>query len=155
MDNDEKYIELICNGEFNAVPDFKIGELFESFFDNINYNVVKENNEVYVDFTGDAMCDDEPCTILIRFIIDNNIEEFEIKEVKVNEDIILDEDEIMDLLEDIAYVGGAVLDDEDEECTHDCGTCNYDCNIDFISDDELYDENQNEENDDDNEEEEK
>ena len=23
---EEKYIELICNGEFNAVPDFKIGE---------------------------------------------------------------------------------------------------------------------------------
>ena len=85
---DEKYIELICNGEFNAVPDFKIGELFESFFDNINYNVVKENGEAYVDFTGDAFCDDEPCTILIRFKIDSNVEEFEIELVKVNEDIL-------------------------------------------------------------------
>lgn len=26
---DENYIGLICNGEFNAIPDFKIGELFE------------------------------------------------------------------------------------------------------------------------------
>ena len=42
---DDKYISLICNGEFNAIPDFKIGELFESFFDNINYNVVKENEK--------------------------------------------------------------------------------------------------------------
>ena len=44
---DDKYIGLICNGEFNAIPDFKIGELFESFFDNINYNVVKENNDLH------------------------------------------------------------------------------------------------------------
>ena len=29
---DEKYIGLICNGEFNAIPNLKIGELFESFF---------------------------------------------------------------------------------------------------------------------------
>ena len=46
---DEKYIELICNGEFNAIPDFKIGELFESFFDNINYNVVGFD---YIDLYG-------------------------------------------------------------------------------------------------------
>ena len=39
---DENYIALICNGEFNAIPDFKIGELFESFFDNINYNKILE-----------------------------------------------------------------------------------------------------------------
>ena len=66
---DEKYISLICNGEFNAIPDFKIGELFESFFDNINYNVIKEEKQVYVDFTGEAICDDEPCTVIIRFKI--------------------------------------------------------------------------------------
>ena len=53
---DENYIALICNGEFNAIPDFKIGELFESFFDNINYNLVKEEKNVYVDFTGEATC---------------------------------------------------------------------------------------------------
>ena len=126
MDNDEKYIELICNGEFNAIPDFKIGELFESFFDNINYNVVKEDKDIFVDFTGEAMCDDEPCSILIRFKIDN--EEFEVSKVMVDEDI-LNETEIMDLLEDIAYVGGAVL--EDEECetcdSEDCSSCSHHC----------------------------
>lgn len=127
MDNDEKYIELICNGEFNAIPNFKIGELFESFFDNINYNVVKEDSEVYVDFTGEAMCDDEPCTILIRFTINNNIEEFEIKEVKVNDDI-LNETEVLDLLEDIAYVGGAVLEDD---CDEDCSMCDHHCQFNF------------------------
>ena len=67
------YIGLICNGEFNAIPDFKIGELFESFFDNINYNVVKEENATFVDFTGDATCDDEPCTILIRFKVNEEV----------------------------------------------------------------------------------
>ncbi len=121
---DEIYIGLICNGEFNAIHDFKIGELFESFFDNINYNVVKEEKDIYVDFTGEAMCDDEPCTILIRFKIDDNGEEFEINLVKVNEDI-LDEEETLDLLDDIAFAGGAILDDEDycnsciaESCEH-------------------------------------
>ena len=78
---DEKYISLICNGEFNAIPDFKIGELFESFFDNINYNVIKEEKQVYVDFTGEAICDDEPCTVIIRFKIEENVEDFEILEI--------------------------------------------------------------------------
>ena len=135
MDNDEKYIELICNGEFNAIPNFKIGELFESFFDNINYNVVKENEEVYVDFTGEAMCDNEPCKILIRFVIDENIEEFEIKQVKVDEDI-LNKTETLDLLEDIAYVGGAVLEDDDDDCTEDCATCDHKCHFDEENDDD-------------------
>lgn len=124
---DESYIALICNGEFNAIPDFKIGELFESFFDNINYNVIKENNKIYVDFTGEATCDDEPCKILIRFTVDENVEEFEILEVKVNEDI-LDEDEVLDLLEDIAYVGGAVISDEYCDCgEEDCSSCSHNC----------------------------
>lgn len=128
MDNvtDENYIGLICNGEFNAIPNFKIGELFESFFDNINYNVVKENDKVFVDFTGDAMCDDEPCTILIRFEIDDNVEEFEITEVKVDDDV-LNENETLDLLEDIAYIGGAVI--ETDHCcdceSDDCSCCSH------------------------------
>ena len=130
---DDKYIGLICNGEFNAIPDFKIGELLESFFDNINYNVVKENEKAFVDFSGEATCDDEPCTILIRFEIDKNVEEFEIVEVKVDEDV-LNEDEILDLLEDIAYVGGAVV--ESDHCCDcdDCSHCTHEC--DCESDDE-------------------
>ncbi len=144
---DEKYIELICNGEFNAVPDFKIGELFESFFDNINYNVVKENGEAYVDFTGDAFCDDEPCTILIRFKIDSNVEEFEIELVKVNEDI-LDEDEVLDLLEDIAYVGGAVISEEYSSCSEEsCAHCAHHCG-EYIDEDDDEDDGEDEENND-------
>jgi hypothetical protein len=144
---DEKYIELICNGEFNAVPDFKIGELFESFFDNINYNVVKENGEAYVDFTGDAFCDDEPCTILIRFKIDSNVEEFEIELVKVNEDI-LDEDEVLDLLEDIAYVGGAVISEEYSSCSEEsCAHCAHHCG-EYIDEEDDDDDDEDEENND-------
>lgn len=146
MDNiaDEKYIELIVNGEFNAVPDFKIGELFESFFDNINYNVVKEDGNSYVDFTGDAFCDDEPCTILIRFKIDSNVEEFEIDVVKVNEDV-LNEDEVIDLLEDIAYVGGAVISEEYSSCSEEsCAHCTHHCG-------EYIDEEENDQEDDEDE----
>lgn len=126
---DDQYIALIINGEFNAIPDFKIGELFESFFDDINYNVVKEEDKVFVDFTGEAECDNEPCTILIRFSVFMDTEEFEIDEVKVNEDI-LDEDEIVDLLEDIAYIGGANMEHEDDyyECTEEaCSHCHHNC----------------------------
>ena len=134
---DEKYIGLICNGEFNAIPDFKIGELFESFFDNINYNVVKEDEQVYVDFTGGAICDDEPCTVLIRFKIENNVEDFEISEVKVNDDV-LSECETLDLLEDIAYVGGAVLEEDHCSCCEeeDCSHCGYEDEEDNNLDDE-------------------
>ena len=126
---DEKYISLICNGEFNAIPNFPIGELFESFFDNINYNVVKEES-IFVDFTGDATCDDEPCTILIRFKVNEEATEFEIVLVKVDEDV-LNEDETLDLLEDIAYIGGAIIEDgccdcEDDDCGGDCHHCHHD-----------------------------
>ena len=122
---DDKYIGLICNGEFNAIPDFKIGELFESFFDNINYNVIKED-KVFVDFTGEAFCDGEPCTILIRFEIDSNVEEFEIVTVKVNNEE-LNETEVLDLLEDIAYVGGAAMENDycSSCCSEDCSHCGY------------------------------
>lgn len=149
---DDKYIGLICNGEFNAIPDFKIGELFESFFDNINYNVVKENENTFVDFTGEATCDDEPCTILIRFEIDKNVEEFEIVEVKVDKDI-LNEDEILDLLEDIAYVGGAVV--ESDHCCdcNDCSHCAHECNCDDEEDDDEDEEDLNDNKDEENEEE--
>lgn len=144
---DEKYIELICNGEFNAIPDFKIGELFESFFDNINYNVVKENGEAYVDFTGDAFCDDKPCTILIRFKIDSNVEEFEISEVKVDEDV-LNDDEVLDLLEDIAYIGGAVISEEYSSCSEEsCSHCMHHCG-DYHEDDEEDDEENDEDKED-------
>ena len=146
---DEKYISLICNGEFDAIPDFPIGELFESFFDNINYNVVKEENIIYVDFTGDATCDDEPCTILIRFKINSSITEFEIVEVKVDDDI-LEEEEVLDLLEDIAYVGGAIIEDGccceecngEHNCNHEDCDCHESCHHNF---DEKDEENNNEE----------
>lgn len=154
---DESYIGLICNGEFNAIKDFKIGELFESFFDNINYNVVKNGEkDIYVDFTGEAMCDDEPCTILIRFKIDDNGDEFEINLVKVNEDI-LDEEETLDLLDDIAFAGGAILDDEKycnscgaESCAH-CmhhDECIEDDDEDELDDEYEYEDEEDEEDDD-------
>lgn len=146
---DENYIGLICNGEFNAIPDFKIGELFESFFDNINYNVVKEENQVYVDFTGEATCDGEPCIILIRFAVDASAEEFEIKEIKVDDEV-LSEDETLDLLEDIAYAGGAVMEDDDY-CNEDCAHCLHDCTNNYEEDEDKYDDN--DENDDDDDEE--
>ncbi len=152
---DENYISLICNGEFNAIPGFPIGELFESFFDNINYNVVKKEDEVFVIFTGDATCDDEPCTITIKFKVDSSVTEFEIIEIKVDDDI-LDEEESLDLLEDIAYIGGAILEDgcdcgcedcgehhchhDDCDCDHDdcdCNECDHcDCEHEDIENDE-------------------
>ena len=149
---EEDCIALICNGEFDDVPGTPIGELFEEFFDNINYNVVKEN-DIFVDFTGDAFCDDEPCTILIRFKIDSNVEEFEIDKVLVNEDE-LNEDEVLDLLEDIAYVGGAVISEEYSSCSEEsCAHCTHHCGeyTEEFDDDEDDDDNHDQEENDDEE----
>ena len=121
---EEDCIALICNGEFDDVPGTPIGELFEEFFDNINYNVVKEN-DIYVVFTGDAFCDDEPCQITIKFKVLEDLNSFEIDEVKVNEDI-LSEEEIADLIDDIAFISGALM-ETDDYCTHDCSHCSSNC----------------------------
>jgi hypothetical protein len=144
--SDESYISLICNGEFDAIPGFPIGELFESFFDNINYNLIVEEENVFVDFTGDAICDDEPCTILIEFKINETADGFEIVEVDVDEDV-LDEQEVLDLVEDIAYVAGATIDDSCYECSHDCSHCHEDCEYDEEDDLEGYDYEESEDND--------
>ncbi len=134
---EEDCISLICNGEFDALPGYSIGELFEGFFDNINYNVIKED-EIYVDFTGEATCDEKPCLVLIRFKVEDGLENFEIVEVKVNGEILVEE-EILDLLEDIAYVAGAVIDDEcdDDDCEH-CSSHHH-CHDDDCEDDEDFD----------------
>ena len=121
--------------------------MIRNLFDNINYNVVKENGEAYVDFTGDAFCDDKPCTILIRFKIDSNVEEFEISEVKVDEDV-LNDDEVLDLLEDIAYIGGAVISEEYSSCSEEsCSHCMHHCG-DYHEDDEEDDEENDEDKED-------
>ena len=108
---DENYIALICNGGFDVIPDISIGELFEAYFDNINYNVIKENDTVFVDFTGVTLYENKEENILIRFFINPNNEEFAITEVKVG-DKLLEEDDVIELLEDIEFVGKTILDDE-------------------------------------------
>lgn len=130
---EEECIALICNGEFDDVPGAPIGELFEEFFDNINYNVIKEN-DIYVDFTGDAFCDNEPCKILIRFKVLDDLNTFEIAEVKVNEDI-LSEEEIADLIDDIAFMTGAIM-ETDEYCSHDCSHCSSNCPSSMMAEDD-------------------
>ena len=86
-------------------------------------------------------------TILIRFKIDSNVEEFEIELVKVNEDI-LDEDEVLDLLEDIAYVGGAVISEEYSSCSEEsCAHCAHHCG-EYIDEDDDEDDDEDEENND-------
>ena len=130
---EEECIALICNGEFDDVPGAPIGELFEEFFDNINYNVIKEN-DIYVDFTGDAFCDNEPCKILIRFKVLDDLNTFEIAEVKVNEDV-LSEEEIADLIDDIAFMTGAIM-ETDEYCSHDCSHCSSNCPSSMMAEDD-------------------
>ena len=109
--SDENCIGLICNGEFNAIPGYKIGMLFESYFENINYNVISYNKEKYVDFTGDIVGDDKTYHVLIRFVIIEETEEFEIVKVKMDNDL-LEDNEIIDLLEEIAIEAGAISQDD-------------------------------------------
>lgn len=123
--SDENYVALICNGKFKAIQDFSVGELFESFFDNINYNVVKKNENIYVDFTGEAMCDDKPCKISVRFETDYDAQIFKIIETKVDDEI-LNIRETLDLFEDVAYIGGAIFENDTcmEACDHSgCSGC--------------------------------
>ena len=58
--------------------------------------------------------------------------------IKVDDEI-LSEDESLDLLEDIAYAGGAVMEDDDY-CDSDCAHCMHDCTNTYDENDEDDDE---------------
>lgn len=111
---DESYIALICNGGFDVIPDISIGELFEAYFDNINYNVIREENRVFVDFTGVTLYDKKEENILIRFLINPNNEEFAIVEVRIAGEVI-DESDVIELLDDIEFVGKTIIEDQEPD----------------------------------------
>ena len=133
---DENYIALICNGGFDVIPDISIGELFEAYFDNINYNVVKESNRVFVDFTGVTIYENREENITIRFYINPNNEEFAIVEVRVAGEL-LDEDDVIELLDDIEFVGKTIIEDQEPFSENDIY---FESDIEEI-DDEYYDDN--------------
>ena len=149
---DENYIALICNGGFDVIPDISIGELFEAYFDNINYNVVKDGDKVFVDFTGITLYENKEENILIRFIINPNNEEFAIIEVRVAGKII-DESDVIELLDDIEFVGKTIIEDSDAiyentEIEDDDEDYDYDEDDDDededIDDDDIFDNNDEE-----------
>ena len=137
---DEYYIALICNGGFDVIPDISIGELFEAYFDNINYNVIKEGNKTFVDFTGITLYDNKEESILIRFLINPNNEEFAIVEVRVGNEF-LEEDDVVELLEDIEFVGKTILEDENSNY-EEFDNQNYN-DIDTYDDIDNYDDEEN------------
>jgi hypothetical protein len=113
IEGDEKYIALICNGIFNSIPDITIGELFENFCDNVNYNVIINEYGTYVDFTGNCNYDDENTKLMIRFKVDYKKNVFGIIFIKLGNSM-LDEDMSLELLEAMADESDVeMLDEED------------------------------------------
>lgn len=171
---DNTYIAILLAANFSCIKGFRIGELLESFFDNINYNVVRTGTNdpelVFVEFTGDAECDDEPCTVYIKFaitVLSTTKVDFKMVQIKVNGEE-LDHQETVDLLEDIAYAGGATFEEElfsgyKPSCTGEtCAKCKHRCSDydefedDYDDDEDFEDEEyifEDEEDDDDKEDE--
>ena len=61
----------------------------------------------------------------MRFKILDDLDTFEIAEVKVNDEV-LSEEEILDLIDDIAFISGAIM-ENDDYCSHDCSHCSSNC----------------------------
>ena len=144
---DESYIALICNGGFDIIPDISIGELFEIYFDNLNYNVIREGKRVFVDFTGTTLYDNKEENLLIRFFINPNNEEFAITEVKVGNQF-LEEDDIIELLDDIEFVGKTFLADKESIYNNTDDLISDENNNPFMSDFELFNSEDDDFNDD-------
>ncbi len=123
IEGDEKYIALICNGIFNSIPDITIGELFENFCDDVNYNVIINEYGKYVDFTGRCMFDDELSKLMIRFKVDYDKNVFGVIFIKLN-DRMLDEELSIELLEAMAAHSDVEM--LDEESTFDDADLYYD-----------------------------
>ncbi len=111
--DDVKYIALICNGIFNSIPDITIGELFENFCEDVNYNVISNEYGTFVDFTGNCLYNDQDSRLMIRFKVDYDKNIFGIIFVKLD-DSLLDEEMSIMMLEAMAEQSDVEMIEEDE-----------------------------------------
>lgn len=149
--DDAKYIALICNGIFNSIPDISIGELFENYCDNVNYNVIKNEYGVYVDFTGKCLFDGQASKLMIRFKVDYEKNVFGIIFVKLN-DSLLDEETSIEVLEDMAETSDVdmiEMDEFDDDDIYNDLTNSNEPFEDEYYESEFYDDDDEEEKDDD------
>ncbi len=93
------YVETVKTGTLNAYPDETVGEAFEDFFSDGEWESFESSKGMVVQFTGGCTYYDEDVECVVQFLIDEeNEDEFEIYTVEIEGEPI-SELEIIGMLE--------------------------------------------------------
>lgn len=93
------YVELVKTGTLKSYPDETIGEAFEDFFSDGEWESFESKKGMVVQFTGGCTYADEDVECVVQFLIDeDDEEEFELYTVEVEGEPI-SELEILGMLE--------------------------------------------------------
>ena len=74
-------IASVKNGHLSGWPDVEIGDAFEDFFANTEWESFKEDGDTIVEFRGECTWYDEPADAKIQFTVEDD--EFEITHFRI------------------------------------------------------------------------
>ncbi len=104
----KKVVQVVTKGTLDRYSDKSVGEAFNEFFNHPKWRYYKsELNEDVVEFTGDAIYDEEKGHMTVQFLLydDHTFELFGIwvgsREPSSDEEYSLSDDEVVYALEDI------------------------------------------------------
>jgi len=76
--NKDKYISVVKEGTLNGFPDMTVGEAFENFFDDPEWESFEdEDGRIIVEFNGGCTWGGEDANCCIQFEVDEDGESFE------------------------------------------------------------------------------
>lgn len=79
-------IASVKNGHLSGWPDVEIGDAFEDFFANTEWESFKEDGDTIVEFRGECTWYDESADAKIQFTVEDD--EFEITYFRIGEDTL-------------------------------------------------------------------
>lgn len=81
---EDKYVQLVRNGNLNMAENVPIGKAFDQFFNNGKWkSFMSENDERIVEFNGECLWNNNPATCCVQFRILND-NTFEVAYLDIN-----------------------------------------------------------------------
>ncbi len=79
--NASPVVSIVKSGYFDGYDKYTVGALFNYFFSNPDWSLVKDGNDFQVSFGGGASMNDESVKIIMYFDVDKEAETFTVSKV--------------------------------------------------------------------------